>query len=380
MKQRKSLNYSYKSLILLILFNACFFTIKAQTGIKTQNTAVPFLLISPDSKSSGMANTNLGMSANTNDLFQNAAKLANLQENSGFSLNYTPWLKDIGLENVYLLNTGYYKKINQTSAYHASIKYFTLGTIDLTDEKGVANLPSQRTGEYSIDAGYSLKLSNNLSLGTSLKYIHSKLIQGNFNGTEFNAGNSIAGDISLFYQQHENAEGFHMGLLFSNLGSKMSYANNSKKYFLPANMGLGIGYLKNIDDKNSIEFGIDANRLLVPALASNATQQDIDTYYSQSVFNSWFNSFSNNKGVNMGSSFNVSGGIEYNYNKVFYLRTGYHFEKTLNAGNTEYLTTGSSLKYNNMNFHLSYILPTSNGVTRNPLSNTFSFGTSVHIN
>jgi hypothetical protein len=380
MKQTRISNYTYKSLILLLLLNACVFVVKAQSGIKIQNTAVPFLLISPDSKSAGMANTNLGMTPNTNDLFQNAAKIANLQENSGFSLNYTPWLKDIGLENVYLLNAGYYKKINQTSAYHASIKYFTLGTIDLTNENGIPNLPSQKTGEFSIDAGYSLKLSNNISLGTSLKYIHSKLIQGNFNGLEYNAGNSIAGDISLYYQQHENAEGLHVGMMLSNLGSKMSYANNNKKYFLPANMGIGLGYVKNIDEKNGIEFGIDANRLLVPSLANNATQEDIDAYYAQSVFNSWFSSFSGNNGISMGSSYNVSGGVEYNYDKVFYLRTGYHFEKTLNAGNTEYYTTGTTIKYNNMKFHLSYILPTTSGVARNPLSNTFSFGTSIHLN
>lgn len=380
MKQPKISNNIYKSILLLLLLNTTAQVTKAQSVIKTQNTAVPFLLIAPETKSAGMGNTNLAMSPSTNDLFQNASKLANIQENSGFSLNYTPWLKDIGLENVYLMSAGYYKKINQTSAYHASIKYFTLGTIDLTNENGVPNLPSQRTGEYSIDAGYSLRISNNISLGTSLKYIHSKLIQGNFNGMEFNPGNSIAGDISLYYQQNENAEGLHVGMMLSNLGSKMSYSNNSKKYFLPANMGLGIGYLKNIDDKNGIEFGVDANRLLVPALSNNASQQDIDDYYSQSVFKSWFNTFSGNNGVNMGSSFNVSGGVEYNYDKMFYLRTGYHFEQTVNAGNTQYFTTGTSIKYNNMKFHLSYILPTSAGVSRNPLSNTFSFGTSIHLN
>lgn len=380
MKQQNISKFAYKGLILLLLLNTNSFTSHAQNEVKTQNTAVPFLLIAPEAKSSGMANTNLGMAPNTNDLFQNAAKLANLQENSGFSFNYTPWLTDIGLDNVYLLSTGYYKKINQSSAFHASIKYFTLGTMDLTNDNGVPNLPSQKTGEFSINAGYSLKITNQLSLGSSIKYIQSRLIQGNFNGTEYNAGNSIAGDISLYYQQNENTEGFHAGMLLSNLGSKISYSNNSKKYFLPANMGIGAGYTKSLDEKNTIEFGIDANRLLVPALASTASPEQIDAYYSQSVLNSWFNSFSGNNSVNFGSAYKVSGGIEYNYDKVFYVRAGYHFEKTMNAGNINYYTTGTSLKYNNMKFHLSYIPPTTTGVARNPLSNTFSFGTSIHFN
>ncbi len=370
--------FKIRSLILLLLI-ASSSLLKAQNEIKLQNTAVPFLLINPDSKSSGMGNTSIGISANTNDMFQNASKIATLQEKSGFTMNYTPWLKDLGLDNVYLLTTGYYRKINEASAYHVSLKYFTLGTFDFTNDNGIPNLPSQRSGEYSINGGYSLKISNTLSLGTSIKYIHSKLIQGNFNGSEYKAGNSIAGDISLFYQQKENAEGFHAGLVLANLGGKINYTNNSKKYFLPAKLGLGVGYLKNLDDKNTIEFGIDANRLMVPALASNATQENIDAYYAQSVVSSWTNSFSGNTSTNLIDSYNLAAGIEYNYGKMFYLRAGYHYEKSAIAGTTDYVTTGASVKYNKMMFHISYIPAISSGVTRNPLSNTFSFGTSIHF-
>ena len=375
----QNMKLSFKCLSLLILLNLIHGLSNGQNALKNQPVAVPFLLITPDAKSAGMANVNLGISANTNDLFQNAAKLPTLDEKSGFSLNYTPWLKDIGLDNVYILTTGYYRKINNSSAYHVSLKYFTLGTIDLTDEKGIPNQPSQRTGEYNFNAGYSLKINNKISVGATIKYIHSRLIQGNYNGAEYKAGNSIAGDISLYYQQHENAEGLHGGLLLSNLGSRMSYSSQSNKYFLPANLGLGIGYLKNLDEKNAIEFGIDANRKLVPAIASDASQSDIQSFYSQSVLNSWTNSFSGKFGVDLGASYTLAGGIEYSYDKVFYLRAGYHYEQNLNAGNSNYFTVGSSFKYNNMNLHLSYIPPTSAGISRNPLSNTFSFGTSINF-
>lgn len=373
----KYMKLSYKLLSLLILLNFVYGISIGQNALKNQPTAVPFLLITPDAKSAGMANVNLGISASTNDLFQNAAKLALMNEKSGFTLNYTPWLKDIGLENVYILTSGYYKKINNSSAYHVSLKYFTLGTIDLTDEKGMINQPSQRTGEYNINAGYSLRISNKLSLGATIKYIHSKLIQGYYNGSEYKAGNAIAGDISLYYQQNENAEGLHGGLLLSNLGSKMSYSSQNNKYFLPANLGLGIGYMKNLDENNGLEFGIDINRKLVPALASDASQEDIQTFYNQSVLNSWTNSFSGKFGVDLGSAYVLSGGIEYNYDKLFFLRAGYHYEQNLNSGNSNYFTVGSTIKYNNMNLHLSYIPPTSAGISRNPLSNTVSFGTSI---
>jgi hypothetical protein len=371
--------YINRTLILLLLLISTKNHLIAQKVTKAQSIAVPFLLINPDSKSSGMGNTSMGMSTNTNDLFQNASKLATIKEKNGFTLNYTPWLKDLELNNVYLLTTGYYKKLNASSAFHVSLRYFTLGSIDLTDDKGTPNRPAQKTGEGSLNAGYSLKISDKLSLGTTLKYIYSNLIYGNFNGTQYKAGSSIAGDISLYYQQNENAEGLHMGMLLSNLGGKISYANNSKKYFIPANIGMGLGYLKNIDEKNGIEFGIDVNRLLVPALSTNATQENLDDYYSQSVVGSWANSLIGNYSIDIRDSYSLSLGLEYNYDKIFYLRTGYNYGKSVSAGKTDYITTGASFKYNKMLFNLSYIPPISYSAARNPISNTFSFGTSIHF-
>ena len=364
------------------LFVGLFFVssiLTAQTTtpspLKLQSTAVPFMMISPDARSGGMGNLSIAMSPEANDLFGNTAKIPFLNNNRGFLINYTPWLKDLGLSDVYLASAGYYKKLNSFSGINSSLRFFSLGNIDFTDNDG-SPISSQRPSEFSFDFGYNLLLSDALSMGVTLRYINSRLVQGSYgtNGTNFKAGNTFAGDISLFYKQNENLEGFHAGLVLSNLGGKVSYSNEAKnKYFIPANIGLGVAYMNKFDTENSLEVGIDVNRLMVPA---SPTNRDADEqYYAQSVVSSWFNSFSNKYGMPLSESLKISLGAEYNYADRFHLRAGYFLDNNKNLGSMQYFTVGSSFQYQQSKFNISYLVPTGGGITRNPLSNTLRFGT-----
>ena len=303
---------SIKTALFVVLFFVAN-SISAQRTLKLQSTAVPFMMISPDARSGGMGNLSIAMSPEANDLFGNTAKIPYLKDNRGFLINYTPWLKDLGLNDVYLASAGYYKKLNSFSGINSSLRFFSLGNIDFTDESGQSTLPSQRPSEFSYDFGYNILLSDALSMGVTLRYINSRLVQGSYgtNGTNFKAGNTFAGDISLFYKQNEDLEGFHAGLVLSNLGGKVSYSNESKnKYFIPANIGLGLAYLSKFDTENSLEMGLDINRLMVPASPSSSDAQVVDQYFSQSVVSSWFNSFSNKYGMPLSESLKVSLGAE----------------------------------------------------------------------
>ena len=367
-----------KSLIFILAILVVHAEIKAQTNsLKLQSTAVPFMMISPDARSGGMGNLSLGMTPEANDLFGNTAKLSFLKEPRGFLINYTPWLKDLGLSDVYLASAGFYKQINDQSTINTSLRFFSLGNIDFTDESGNSTLPSQRPSEFSYDIGYSLLLNDKISIGATLRYIHSRLVQGSFGSTAINykAGNTMSADISMFYKQNSDLQGFHAGLLLSNLGGKISYSNETKnKYYIPANIGLGVGYLNRIDPDNSVEFGIDINRLMVPASPSSSDAQVVDQYFSQSVVSSWFNSFSNKYGMPLSESLKVSLGAEYNYADRFHLRAGYFIDNNKNLGSMQYFTVGSSFQYQQSKFNISYLVPTGGGITRNPLSNTLRFG------
>ena len=350
-------------------------SVTAQTRLKLQSTAVPFMLISPDARSGGMGNLSIAMSPEANDLFGNTAKIPYLKNDRGFLINYTPWLKDLGLSDVYLASAGYFKKLNSFSGINSSLRFFSLGNIDFTDESGNSTLPSQRPSEFSFDFGYNLLLTDALSMGVTLRYINSRLVSGPFNNTIFKAGNTFAGDISLFYKQNEDLEGFHAGLVLSNLGGKVSYTNETKnKFLIPANIGLGAAYLNKFDEENSIEFGLDVNRLMVPASPIGNDPELEDQYYSQSVVASWFNSFSSKYGIPFSESLKVSLGAEYNYADRFHLRAGYFVDNNKNLGSMQYITVGSSFQYQQSKFNISYLVPTGGGITRNPLSNTLRFG------
>jgi hypothetical protein len=352
----------------------------AQTKpISIQSTAVPFMLISPDARSGGMGNLSLAMSPESNDLFGNNAKLPLLKQKKGFLINYTPWLKDLGLTDVYLASAGFYKKIDDNSSINSSLRFFSLGNIQFSDVNGTPTT-EQRPNEFSYDFGYSFLLSDQFSAGITLRYIYSRLVTGSFigNAVDYRAGNTISGDLSLFYKQNEDLSGWHVGMLLSNLGGKISYSNATKnKYFIPANLGLGVGYLTKIDTDNSIEFGADVNRLLVPASPSAADPDYAalrEQYFSQSVIASYLNSFTNKYGMPIGESLKISVGAEYNYTDRFFLRAGYFIDNNKNLGNMQYFTLGTSFQYQQSKFNISYLVPSGGGITKNPLSNTLRFG------
>ncbi len=371
-----SIRYSRLFLFMVMSFMSQW--VMAQVNpIRIQSTAVPFMLISPDARSGGMGNLSLAMSPEANDLFGNTAKLPYLNEGRSFLINYTPWLKDLGLNDVYLASAGFYKKLDDKSSINSSLRFFSLGNIDFSDENGNINLPSQRPSEFSYDFGYSTLLTDKFSMGVTLRYIHSRLVSGSYGGlgVNYRAGNTLSGDISLFYKQNEDMQGFHAGLLLSNLGGKISYSNETKnKYFIPANLGLGIGYLNKMDADNSIEFGVDINRIMVPANPDNSNAESVNQYFSQSVVSSWFNSFNNKYGMPIGESLKASMGIEYNYTNRFFIRGGYFIDNNKNLGSMQYVTLGTSFQYQQSKFNISYLVPAGGGITRNPLSNTLRFG------
>ena len=368
--------------IVIITLCSLFSNMKAlaQTNkISIQSTAVPFMLISPDARSGGMGNLSLAMSPESNDLFGNNAKLPLLKQKKGFLINYTPWLKDLGLTDVYLASAGFYKKIDDNSSINSSLRFFSLGNIQFSDVNGTPTT-EQRPNEFSYDFGYSFLLSDQFSAGITLRYIYSRLVTGSFigNAVDYRAGNTVSGDLSLFYKQNEDLSGWHVGMLLSNLGGKISYSNATKnKYFIPANLGLGVGYLTKIDTDNSLEFGADVNRLLVPASPSAADPDYAalrEQYFSQSVIASYLNSFTNKYGMPIGESLKISVGAEYNYTDRFFLRAGYFIDNNKNLGNMQYFTLGTSFQYQQSKFNISYLVPSGGGITKNPLSNTLRFG------
>ncbi|HTQ64230.1 MAG TPA: type IX secretion system outer membrane channel protein PorV [Puia sp.] len=353
-------------------------SLKAQQSVGKINvvtTAVPFLRISPDARAGGMGELGVATSPDASSTFYNLAKIPFSEYNTGIGFTYTPWLKDLGLNDVYLLAGSGYHKLDDNQALSASIRYFSLGNIQFTDYSG-NNISNGRPREFGADLGYTRKLSQKIAVGLTLRYINSNLTSGfpTSSGTT-KPGNAIAADLSIFYNgRDDKGKGWNFGAAFTNLGTKIGYTNDAtQKEFIPANLGIGAAYTFVFDEQNKLTFGLDINKLLVPTAPTPTDptdeQQDslnLANYHDMSVVSSWFKSFGN-------GAYNASIGAEYGYNDQFFFRTGYFYEPT-DQGGRQYFTLGVGIKYNVVGLNFSYLIPSGSGVTRNPLSNTIRFG------
>lgn len=360
-------------------------SVNAQTTqpINVVTTAVPFLRISPDARAGGMGDLGVATSPDANAPFYNLAKVPFAQKNFSVGLTYTPWLKDLGLNDVYLLALAGYYKLDEDQALAGSVRYFSLGNIQFTDAAG-NDFGSGRPREFGVDFGYTRKLSDKIGLGVALRYIHSNLA-GNLaqSGTTYKPGSTVAGDITFFYNgQDEAGQGWNFGATLTNLGGKIGYTNDAtQKDYIPANLSLGTTYTKAFDEQNKITFGVDIHKLLVPT-PPNFNQDDTAVanaqaadYRSKSTVSSWFSSFNDAPGgfKEELKEFQVSLGAEYNYSDQFFFRAGYFYEDKT-KGNRKYFTVGLGVKYNVFGLNFSYLVPSGSGVNRNPLSNTLRFG------
>ena len=351
--------------------------------INVVTTAVPFLRISPDARAGAMGDLGVATSPDANAPFWNLAKVPFAQKNFSVGLTYTPWLKDLGLNDVYLLAASGYYKLDEDAALAASVRYFSLGNIQFTDAGG-NELGSGRPREFSVDAGYSRKLSDKIGLGIALRYIHSNLASGAASsGTTYKPGSTFAGDLTFFYTgQDEAGQGWNFGATLTNLGGKIGYTNDAtQKDYIPANLSLGTTYTKAFDEQNKITFGVDIHKLLVPTPPSfdqndsAIANQQAANYRNKNTVSSWFSSFNDAPGgfKEEIKEFSASLGAEYNYSDQFFFRAGYFYENK-DKGNRKYFTVGLGVKYNVFGLNFSYLVPSGSGVNRNPLSNTLRFG------
>jgi len=340
-------------------------------------TAVPFLRISPDARAGGMGELSTATSPDVNAQFYNLAKYPFSTNKAAIGVTYTPWLKDLGLNDVYLAALSGYYKLDDLQAISVGFRYFSLGNIQFTDNLG-NDLNSFRPRELAFDAGYSRKLSDNLSLGVGLRYIYSNLAGGtSINGVSYKAGSAVSGDIGLYYSKiNESGSGWNFAGALTNLGSKIGYTDDpTQKDFIPANFSIGAVYTKTFNEVNKVSFGLDVNKLLVPTPPALGDSAGLAKYHSTGVVESWFTSWTDAPGgfSEEWKEFYLSVGAEYWYNEQFAFRTGYFYENP-SKGNRQYFTVGASIKYNMFGLNFSYLLPTGNGVNRNPLSNTLRFG------
>lgn len=356
-------------------------------------TAVPFLRITPDARSGAMGDAGLALTPDANAMHFNASNLVFAEDQSGFSFTYTPWLRNLNLDDIFLLYVSGFYKLDENQAIGGGIRFFSLGDIDFTDNQGGSlGTGRPREGEFSI--AYARKLGDKLSASLTGKYIFSNLASGlNVMGVDINTASAFAADFGLNYRTKTNLGGYKgewsYGLALTNIGSKISYTrDNLVKDFIPANFGLGTALRLDLDQYNSLTFALDFNKLMIPTpialkianpdgtLSDNPdydkNDNDIADYREKSLFSGMLGSFGDAQGGlrEEMKEISISFGAEYWYDKQFAFRGGYYYESS-EKGNRRFFTVGAGIKYNVFGINLSYLIPTS--VIPNPLDNTLRF-------
>ncbi len=385
----------FASLLLLI----SSFAYSQNTGIivgqdtsqRVITTAVPFLSITPDSRSGGMGDVGVAISPDANSVHWNPSKLAFIDSKMGFSLSYSPWLAKIINDMSLSYLSGYYK-LSKEQTIAVSLRYFDLGEIFFTDDN---NNPQGdfNPKEFAVDATYARMLSEDFSLGITLRYVNSNLT-GQFSSSSIEAkpASTVAADVSAFYNKDINIGNLAFGANISNIGAKVTYSNENNKDFIPINLRLGSALKMDIDAYNTITFALDFNKLLVPSPPVYATDEngaiipdpndpkkgliergkDPDRPLLSGMFGSFADApdgFSEEMAEIM-----ISVGAEYWYNDLFAARVGYFYENK-NKGNRQFFTMGVGFKYNVFGFDFAYLVPPQQ---EHPLAETLRF--TLHFN
>jgi len=230
-------------------------------------TAVPFLTIAPDARSGALGDAGAATTPDAASAHYNPAKFAFIKNDYGMSMSYTPWLGNIINDMSISYLSGYYR-LNRERTLAMSLRYFDLGDIVFTDILG------QQTGqfnprEFAIDATYSQRLTEAMSLGGSLRFIHSNLTGNAWNSTnDAQAGTSIAADVGWYYNKdfmlsNKNTN-LAVGVAVTNIGQKMTYSDDNNEEFIPTNLRVGTAFKTNLDPYNTISLIMDFNKLMVP--------------------------------------------------------------------------------------------------------------------
>lgn len=366
----------------------------AQNDIKDNefnpvNTGVTTLSIAPDARGSAMGNLGAATDPDMNSQFWNPSKYAFGYSTGGLSLSYTPWLRKI-VNDIFLANLAGYWKPGQgdNQAFSASLRYFSLGEVTTSGYESQGNVQTINPYEFALDLGYSRKLSEKFSMGVVLRYILSDL---SYNDTQTGESNTAASafsvDLSGYYTSFpmvgRSECQFSWGFDISNIGTKVSYDHGASNAFLPTNFRLGANFMFPLADYNTLSFGLDLNKLLVP---TKPNQKDYDTSTAEGqqeyddALDKWetmspitgiFKSFTDAPGGFKEElrEIGVSFGAEYAYNQQFFVRAGYNYEHPTKGGRS-YFAFGAGFSLNVVQLDASYMLATAQS---SPLDQTLRF-------
>jgi len=374
--------------------------------LNTITSAVPFLQITPDSRSGALGDAGTALSPTSSSFFWNTSMLSFSEEDAEIALSYSPWLQNLA-NDISLSHLAGFKRLNNRNVIGGSLRFFSLGEIVFTDNTGATTITHVPT-EFELLAGYAYKLNENFALGVNGKFIFSNLTAGMVvAGAQSQAGLAGAADLSFSYVNDDidlAASGGQMAfaVTLNNIGNKISYTELDERDFLPTNLKLGSALTFDFDKYNKLTWALDISKMLVPTpprylngeiIAGRNPNVGVVPGMLQSFYdapgalqrdqnNDLVQNPDGTYGIVSGSVLReelseimIGTGVEYWYNELFAARAGY-FHESLNKGARQHFTFGIGLKYNLFGIDFSYLTSVQRN---NPLQNTIRFTLRLHL-
>ncbi|WP_242094858.1 type IX secretion system outer membrane channel protein PorV [Aestuariivivens sediminicola] len=398
-----------KNRLLMLMALAMMFKLQAQTIIapydndsRVITTGIPFVLIAPDARAAAMGDMGVATSVDAFSQQWNPSKYVFSETKSGIAVSYTPYLSKL-VNDIFLGNITYFNRLDERSAFAASLKYFSLGDIEFVPDEFATPL-IQRPNELTIDASYALRLSDQFAMSVAMRYLRSDLRLQGVDG-DITAASTFGVDISGYYQSEEEAYNdfngrWRLGFALQNIGPKFKYDEGGQDNFQPTNLRLGGGFDFIFDDYNKIAVTAEVAKLLVPTppilgvefedVNGNGTYEPSEDnliaenviYKGQSQDVSFLSGIFQSFGDAPGGfseelkEFTWALGAEYLYQDSFAMRAGF-FNEAEEKGARKFFALGAGFKYNVVNIDLSYLFSASK--VQSPLENTLRFSLTFNI-
>lgn len=360
-----------KSLKWLLIFSSVCVSIVTISSEKSfaqaGGSSVPFLLISPDARTSGMGEAGTAIADDINAVFWNTGGLGFLdyfpkvnqfdeyEQPAPYrqvALSFSPWLPQFNADLFYSYGTigQHFESLQGTVAFN--FIFMNLGEFTRTGEDGTV-LGKFISNEFAVGLSYGTIVAPDLGVGMQLRYIQSNLTPTSFNQQDAGTGRSASFDLGVLWKPKELPyidDKLSLGFNLKNVGPKITYINESDP--LPTTLNLGLAYKILQDEFHKLRISGDFSKLLVKR----------DSLDSDPVPKSFITAWQN-------PGADLAFGAEYTYEDVISLRAGYFTEPSA-LGDRKYWNFGAGLNYSIFHLDFSFI----NTVQANhPLANTMRF-------
>lgn len=317
--------YTYLAGVLLSF--GCASTLNAQSifSISELNRSV---------RSVGMGGTSGVTDANAFSIYDNASKAAFSNKKVEFGVQYSPWAKNLtdGMDSDNLmLNVGGYYSLDESNKLMLGVTYYAPGGNDMfeTDMDGNVIGGKIEPSYISASVGYARRIGDDWGVSAAVNYalwnpgVGDKISAA---GVDLSATRRFTMGHSDFFDLSFKASGW--GAAFTDLDG----------YKLPGLVSVGALYNKNLAEKHSLGLAVD--------LGARCLDE---------------------------SAFNASAGVEYDFNKLVFVRGGYHYTSHENDYNG-FASLGAGVRlFKTVQADFTYLLAGSDS----PLKNTFMVGLNV---